>query len=297
MAKSYKIFLALLLALTTLLMAACSGEDGTAQTEPETDQPAATAASDGITLEKTVVYDAGGITVTATGYANALFGPEVTFLVENRSEQEVLVTTSFTAVNGCMMPYCNLSADVAAGEEATASITFLTEQLESVGIEQIAQLQFSLLVVEPESWETLATSERITLNTSAGINKQTWDDSGEVVYDEGGVRIVSQGLRQDTLWYGALLFCMENSSDRDISVHAEEVYINGCMVSTAMWTDVVGGTRAVDGMYLLDMNDTIVESIDEVESVAFTLRIVDVENQTDIAVTEQITLSFSEDAE
>lgn len=121
MAKRSKMLLALLLALVMVMATACSsvnedikqpanvngdssvttGDDATNDNAGDGEDPA----KDGLSVAETVLYDADGIVVTATGYEEGWTGPEIKILVENNSEKNVLVTTASVSVNGYMMPY------------------------------------------------------------------------------------------------------------------------------------------------------------------------------------------------
>lgn len=63
------------------------------------------------------------------------------------------------------------------------------------------------------------------------------------------------------------------------------------MVDDSLWCDLRANTRCIDAMYLLSLDDIGVESMDDVENVEFTLRIID-EKWNDIAVSDVITLNF-----
>lgn len=317
MNKKSRSLLCLLLVLTLGLLSACGASDtdikqpasvngdssvttGTAQSTTGAAQnttgtaPHTTAAADvEVTISETVVYEADGIKVTATGYEDGWMGPEVTFLLENTTQKNVLITTKSVSVNGYMTPLSSLYAEVAAGKKANESMSLMTSELEKSGIETVADIQFYLKVSDGDTWEELATSDLITLSTSASGMTQSVDDSGEALYDEGGIRVVCKGLKQDLVWDGTVVFYMENSSGQPITVYAENVSVNGFMESTSLWADLRDGTKIVDGMSLLDLSDLELESIDEVQTIEFNLRIINSETWDEIATTDVITLNFA----
>lgn len=313
MAKKSKILLALLLMLVMAMSAACSdsgeeikepagvsgssgapaGEAGDAGSSAEPSEESPEESSGGeVTVDETVLYEADGIRVTATGYEEGWMGPEVKLLVENSTEQNVVVTAGSVSVNGYMTPYSSLYAEVAAGKKSNEVLTLLSSELEQAGIETVAELQFCIEVADAETWDTLASSGLITLNTSAVGLEQPVDESGDVLYEENGIKIVCKGLKQDIIWDGTIVFYMANSSGQPITVYAENVSVNGFMQDAGLWSDLRDGTRIVDGMSLLDLSDLELESIDEVENIEFSLRIINSETWEEIAATDVITLSF-----
>lgn len=320
MAKTYKYLTVLLLVLTTLLLSACSddqikppadvstgnaaaSESMVAETsaEPATEEALdetpveaaeATPAAEAVTIAETVLYDAGGIKVTATGYADGWLGPEISVLVENNTEQNLLITTNELSANGYMMPYTSLYAEVAAGKKSNETISLLSSQLEQSGITTIAELQFYIQVQDPDTWDTLALSELISLPTSAYGYEQPIDDSGDVVYESGGIKVVCKGLKQDLIWDGTLVFHMANVSGQPITIYADNVSVNGFMQDVGLWSDLRDQTCLVDGMYLLDLSDLALENIDQVENIEFSLRIINSDTWDEIATTDVISLTF-----
>ena len=219
-------------------------------------------------------------------------GPEVGILVENESEKNVLVTTDLLSVNGYMMQYSSLYTEVAAGKKANDTLTLGSSELKQSGIETVADLQFYIKVSDADTWDVLEKSELITLSTSAAGLEQPVDDTGDVLYEGNGIRVVCKGLKQDIIWDGTLVFYMENNSGAPISVYAENVSVNGFMQNVSLWSDLRDGTRLIDGMSLWDLSDLGLESIDDVETIEFNLRIVHADTWDEIATTDVITLSF-----
>lgn len=307
MTKKSKMLVALLLALVMVLATACSsGEEvkqpasvngdssvtsGDTHEENNTDTEEEDTDVE-ITVAETVLYDAGDIKVTATGYEDGWMGPEIKVLVENNSTKNVLVTADAVSVNGYMMPYASLYAEVAAGKKANESLSIMSSELDQSGIEVVAEMQFYIQISDSETWETMATSELLTLTTSAAPYEQPVDDSGDVLYDSEGIRIICKGLKQDIIWDGTVVFYMENNSGKAISVYAENVSVNGFMQDVGLWSDLRSGTKLIDGMSMIDLSDLEIESIDQIENIEFNLRVVDENTWEDIVSTDVLTLNF-----
>lgn len=243
-------------------------------------------------IAETVLYEANDIKVTATGYEDGWMGPEVKILVENNSTKNVLVTAESVSVNGYMMPYASLYAEVAAGKKANESLSIMTSELDQAGIETVAEMQFYIKVSDADTWDSIASSDLLTLTTSAAGLEQPVDDSGDVLYDADGIKVVCKGLKQDIIWDGTIVFYMENNSGKPITIYAENVSVNGFMEDASLWSDLRDGTRIVDGLSLMDLSDLELESIDDVKSIEFNLRIINSETWDEIVTTAVITLNF-----
>ena len=307
MTKKSKMLVALLLAMVMILATACSSSDEVKQpanvngdsSVNSNEEPAGNDSNDAqendtveITVAETVLYEADGVKVTATGYEDGWMGPEIKILVENDSSKNVLVTSASVSANGYMMPSAALYAEVAAGKKANETLTIMSSELDQSGIEMLAELQFYLQIQDPETWETITTSDLLTLTTSAAPYEQPVDDSGDVLYDSDGIRIICKGLKQDIIWDGTVVFYMENNSGKEISIYAENVSVNGFMQDVGLWSDLRPNTKIIDGMSMIDLSDLEIENIDQIENIEFNLRIVDANTWEDIVTTDVLTLNF-----
>ena len=308
-----KMLWAVILALVVLMTACSSGEDAKqpasvngdssviSQSETVAENPDSVEETSGpvedesateIAVAETVLYEADGIKVTVTGYEDGWMGPEIKMLVENDSTKNVLVTADAVSVNGYMMPSASLYAEVAAGKKANESLDLMTYELEQAGIDTVAELQFYINVSDAETWETMDISELLTLNTSAAPYEQSVDDSGDILYESKGIKIVCKGLKQDIIWDGTVVFYMENNSGKAITIYAENVSVNGYMQDVGMWSDLRPETKLIDGMSMIDLSDLEIEDIDQIENIEFNLSIIDANTWEDIEITDVLTLNF-----
>lgn len=311
MAKRNKILLILLLIMATALSTACSdsGEEikqpsnvdgdtsrsedsSTTNEDPSTTNGDAVEEPAEITIPETLLYESDGIKVTATGYEDSWSGPEIKLLIENDSDRNILITAESVSANGYMMPLAGLYAEVTAGKKANEGLSLMNSELEQSGIDTLAELQFYLKIQDPDTWEVTATSDLLTLTTSAAPYEQPVDDSGDILYDSNGIRIVCKGLKQDVIWDGTVVFYMENSSGKAVTIYAENVSVNGFMQDVSLWSDLRDGTRLIDGMSMIDLSDLEIESIDQIENIEFNLRIIDEDTWEEIATTDALTLQF-----
>lgn len=285
MKKKSKALIALMVTLVMVMTTACSINISMDKESPSTDT--------GITIEETVLYDANDVKITATGYVvDEWNDPTIKILIENNSTQNIEVVSDSVSVNGYMMSSASLYVEVAAGKKANESLCLSAYELEQAGIETIAEIQFRILLQDPDSWDIVATSDLLTLTTSAAPYEQPVDDSGDVLYDSDGIRVICKGLKQDDLWDGILVLYMENNSGKDISIYAEDVSINDFMQDMGLWSDLRDGTKRVDGMAIVGLIDLDIESIDEIKNIEFTLRIDDAQTWENIVTTDVISLNF-----
>lgn len=279
-----------------LLLAGCSSSeaDAVSVTSAETSYAGASEAeqeTQDVTLAETVLFDQDGIRITATGLsADSLFGPELNLLVENDSAQNIVVQPNYCMVNGYMMDGL-LSTDVAAGKKANDSMDFLRNVLARCGIETITDFELALVISDGDTWQTLYETGPVTLQTSAaGTYIQTYDDSGEEIYNQNGIRIVAKSVDDDLFGKG-IRFYLENNTDTAVAVNAENVSVNGYMMTDLFYSDLAPHSHALDSLTLLS-SELEENNIDAITDAELSLRITDAGSYQTIDITAPITLHF-----
>lgn len=279
-----------------LLLAGCSSSeaDAASVTSAETSYASASEAeqeTQDVTLAETVLFDQDGIRITATGLStDSLFGPELNLLVENDSAQNIVVQPNYCMVNGYMMDGL-LSADVAAGKKANDTLDFLSNALARCGIETITDIELDLVVSDGDSWQTLYETGPVILQTSAaGQYTQTYDDSGEEIYNQNGIRVVAKSVNDDLFGMG-IKFYLENNTDKAVIINADNVSVNGYMMTDLFYSDLAPRSHAVDTLTLLgsELEDNHIDTITDAE---LSLQITDADYYQTIDSTAPITLHF-----
>lgn len=237
-----------------------------------------------------VLLDKRGLVITATGLVeDGAQGAALNVSIQNRSETEVTVQIRDASVNGYMTD-TSFSATVAAGQEARDSILFLAFRMERSGIESIADMEFSFHILD-RNRVTFLDSDPVTVRTPVADTYQyRFDDSGEELYNENGVRIVSKGFSGNGSVFGPeLLLFIENTTDRAITLQAKDVLVNGSAVDAIFSEDVLAGKRSVAAVTLL--NTSLQDSgIGEIGDVKFSLHVVDRDQRSTLFDTAPFTV-------
>lgn len=284
-------------AVLLLSLAACGDTDATQPTEAEPPTMAPTEApatydepSEGFkltrfikefshdaTIEEQVLYDDGSVTLTAKGIRyDAIAGAVLQLQCTNNSEEVVMIQADNAAVNGYMMPV-ELSLKTAAGKSADGELTVSYKALALAGLDRVATVEFSPVMIDPVSYEVLSTCDPVTVATTAaeGYDPPVPED-GQTVYDKGGVKIVLMGLDDSLQFADANLIkvYMKNDSDKDVSIQTDAVKVNGYDLTSAMTTTVRSGRQAMDIVTFFEQ-DMEEYDIQEIDSVELSFKIVD----------------------
>lgn len=243
-------------------------------------------------IEQSVVYDHNGITITVKGIDYYAFsGPAINFLFENNSPTSVTIQSRNVSVNGYMVDPI-MSTDVAAGKKSNDSMTFLRSDLAEAGITTIADIEFSFHIFDDDSWDSIDDSDIIRIETSAAKGFQfTYDNSGNQVYNDNGIEIVVKGLSEES-WMGTdVVIYICNTSNKNVTVQARDVSINGFMIDPVFSCDVISGKHAIDALSFF-RSDLEENGIERIESMELSFHVFDTDSWSTVVDTKPITINF-----
>lgn len=240
-------------------------------------------------IEEQVIFDSDGRKVTVTGYEVGWLGPEISVLVENDTESAFTLQTRDSSVNGIMTDF-QASIEVSPGKKAIDSFTILSSDLEDNGIDCVADIELSLHIFDSETYETILDTDPIVITTNlTGVYDQIIDDSGEIVYEEDNIRIVFQGMMEDSLWGMEPMFYIENDSGQSITVYLRNTSVNGIMLAPTFSAEVVSGKKCIDGAIFFS-SDLEEKGISEIAEIETTIHIINSETYETVVDTEPIVL-------
>lgn len=118
----------------------------------------------------------------------------------------------------------------------------------------------------------------------------TPDDGGVELYNEGGIRIVGKTVDEDSFWGSAILLYCENNSGKNVSIFAEEMSINGYMMTAYFSSTIYDGKMSMDTITILssELEENGITSIEEVE---LRFHIYDADSYSTIADSDYVTFS------
>lgn len=231
-----------------------------------------------VTIAEKVLWDDSGVKITAKSIDfEGWRGPELKLLIENNTDIDLIVQNRYTSVNGYMVD-ANMSANVSAGKKANDHLTLYAESLELHGIETIADIATSFYIYSHVD-DTKYSTAPVTVETSeAGSYQYNFDDSGDILYEGEGVRIVNKGIGTEDDDSGVYVY-VENDTQEFICVQARDLSVNGFMTGCIFSLKVAPGKRAIDFIKLAE-DDLAENEISEIDSVELSFHIYSNENRS-----------------
>lgn len=243
-------------------------------------------------IEEEVLVDQNQIRITAKSLEENWLGQEMKVLIENDSEKAVTVSLDALMINDYMMSSF-LYETVSAGKKSNATFEVFNSKLKDAGIENIGKIEMIFNFTNPDTYRTEYTSEIIELKTNLYDSMDDKpNDMGKELVNNNGIRIVGKYVDEGSIWGNGVVLYIENNSDRNVYVSAEELSVNGYMIDEYLFSDVRAHKKAIETMILSssDLENNDIETIEEI-STKFT--IIDKDSYRQIFTTEEISFSVN----
>lgn len=238
----YKRAAAVLVLAVMLMLAGCAGQPQPKEftvSVPELLPPEITFPEDRYReVSGDMLYDAGGITIWATELDyEGFIDPTLGLTMVNLSDEDVSVRAEYVYINGALLTDClMMGMEAPAGMSASGMLLLEPMELEYAGIGSIQQIDLSL-TIRNQDFETIAVSDLTTVHVEDDAPIQPLRDDGITLVEQDGVRVIFQGV--DNREYGRchyVHFCVENQTDRTLTLSNERVLINGVNIERDFYT-------------------------------------------------------------
>ena len=237
-------------------------------TDPGTDDKNPGQSKENATISEQKCFEYNGIVVTAKELvSSSIWGDGIKIAIENNGTGNYTVSTEAVIVNNYMINSLFV-CEVAAGKKANDTLYLSSSDLKAAGIDNIGQIEIYFYVYDSSTYNTVYTANCVTINTSLYSQMDTTvNDSGHVLYNEGGIKIVGKYVEEDTFWGSSVLLYIENKSTRNITVSCEDMSINGYMVSGLLSSTVYKNKCTIDDISIFssDLEKNGITSINEIE--------------------------------
>ena len=247
-----------------------------------------------VTVEEQTIFDDQGIKAVVKGYGKfedelLSYDRELLIDVTNNLDQDISFGLRQCSVNGYMVE-SYYSYTIETGKTETYPVIFDASELESLGITTIADYEFCIVAEDNDTYETLVESDPIIIKTSAYDGfEYKFDESGSVVYDTDGVKIIAKDQTEDEFFGPCVSIYVANDTDKNIMVSAASCSVNGKEVQEyAFGSEPAAGKHSID---LLSFGED--ERPEKIESLTLSFAIYDFDTGDPIVEkTEPATVEF-----
>lgn len=285
-----KKLIALLLAMVMLLsLAACAKkdektddkkdqsqsqqkDDDTKKNDDEDDTSDEATKKDELSFEEIVVVDNDLCLIKITDIdPDDVFGYTLKGYFENKSADKTLTFCAQTATINGIQNDLYFATDVAPGKKANESISFDVALLEFDGVGDFTDIELNFVVSDSEDWASDPLAEVTAHVYPYGEDKavdfaREDKDTDTVLVDNEYVKVVAIGTVEDDWGYNLVLY-MENKSDKNLTISADEVSVNGFMLDPLFGAELSTGncSYAAINWFLSELEENSIEDVIKIE--------------------------------
>ena len=252
-----------------------------------------------------VLYDTEGVQMLSELILSNPDGDQLMLLeIENTTEERVYVRLGDFTINGLQVQQGSWTVDcINAGKRRVMDIdlTYMLDNAyrEVFGIMDVSDITFSLSLKNEEGNDL---AEKQAVQIAVPDVEASFDDSGEVVYDENDIQVISKGLAPDSFEYSDdihALFLVKNDSSGELDIDCDDdsVSVNGFMNDELCWgSDIPAGTVGILDVELSwdSLKDNGCSGIEDIEELELTLVIRD--EKYDTIAEPVVTLQFGSES-
>lgn len=283
MKKYLAFFLVLLMAVSVL--AACGKDDSNNDSDkvtatapvqiPDITEPVATE-DNGNTLtstEQVTVIDNELCTLTIDGLEyDDLWGYNIkTSLVNKTSDKSLVASLESISVRNVQFDaiyYC----EAAAGKTAKENISLVAsdEEAEVIGEEPVFELSFEVKDADDYLGDSLGQADAVYApfgDAEVGAYVRESLPSDKVLVDNDALSVTVTAIEDDDFMGYTLKLFIQNKTDKELMVSAEDVSVNGLMADPYFAKSVAGGKSCFAQMYWLgdDFEELGITEVNEIE--------------------------------
>lgn len=218
--------------------------------------------SDTVPLDAVTLYRDDTIAVYGDLSEEAFADACIPLYITNHSKTDLYITTADVLVNSLNLDaFANLFEFLSPGQTLCVYLTFLEPGLSYAGIDEISQLSFRLCYESSGSQSEAAYTDTIVLGQT-GSESMSQAVPDMPLLQEDGLSLYFLGLYRDpnapeSLEDAELIFCVENSTPRDMELFSQKILVNGNDSSLSLWANAPANCISFFPMYLygIDLED------------------------------------------
>ena len=233
-------------------------------------------------FQESVVFEDSDFRITATDIQHNAGNIEIKILVENSYQENATVYCDSFIINNIMLTAL-MWVDVAAEAKANGTIYIDKADLQPAGIEQINTLTSYGAHISFDVRDTLEIEFSITGNVDY---IQSIDESGNVMYSENGITVISKF--EPGTYSDRIPLLIKNDSGQDLHIGTSHVTVNGHTVPEwKYYTPICDGTYR---FFEIELSSWGLEenNIDKIESASFVISFMVPKSTQVVFQTEQL---------
>lgn len=237
------------------------------------------------------LYDDGQVLLVADWGQGQEFKNPISLWMRNDTGLELSAMPESIYVNGYRMEYASFYCETEPGETARGELWLDEEELANCGITDVQQILLDISLVDQENYDLYDRSGLVALEFAVPIGfEQPIDDSGVVLYDRDGVRLIFRrvvGTACEDAW---LEMYIENNSDRVMDINFGSVAVDDIQAEVYLFCHLEPGTRAITSASLWNLPDVGIDAVSMITEMKVSLELIPEGDWDGLVLTEPLTI-------
>lgn len=231
-----------------------------------------------------VLYESENVRITFTGEEESYGDYDLKLKIENLTDKKITVSAENISIGKAMVEGY-LYAEISAGKTANEEMSFYEEDLKINNIDKLGTVECSFIIRDSDTYETIEESGYVSLKLRDVSDYKR--NEGKVVCDADGIKVTYVGIIEDEFFGNYIMFEVENTTGKDVTVSAEDVSVDDVMTDGFLYVDVRDGMYANTDMSFFDDVD-----VNAVSSMEFIIEAYDSDTYDTIVETDPITVEL-----
>ena len=225
------------------------------------------------------LYDDGEVLLVADWDQGRKFENPIAIWMRNDADRDLSAMAESIYVNGYRMEYASFYCQAEPGEIARGELWLDEEELKLCGIEHVQQILLDIMLVDQENYESYGQTGIIALDCAVPLGfEQPIDDSGLVLYDRDGVRVIFRRVVGSACEDAWLEMYIENNTDHVMEINFESVAVDDIQAEVYLFCRLESGTRAVTSAALWNLPDVGIDAVSMILGLDVTLELIPEDN-------------------
>ena len=196
---------------------------------------------------------------------------DIPIYIVNHTDREYEFSSQDVTVNGyCLDDFCSFYADVPSGETVKGTLYLSDMGLATANIAQIQQIEFSMTATaydrKNHTSESHSLPAFVLKGNAAKDYVQTDRPGSTMLYADDNLILSYVGLwaedYDENLEDMELILCAENSSEEDLSLYDDRIFVNGEVSGVSLWARVPAQSKTLFRVYLYGIGVSRPEEVD-----------------------------------
>ena len=233
-----------------------------------------------------VIYESENVRIEFIGEEQTESYFEINLSIENLTDSNAVVYIERGSVCDVMVDSF-MYAEIEAGQTSEETISFYSRDLEMNNIDQIGTVEFKAIVSDAESYETIEKTDMLSIKLDEVSSYKR--NEGKVIFNDKGFKLTYIGVKsvEDTLLGSNIVFELENSSDRNITVSMDGVKVDGNECDAFHFNEITAGKYTNTDFSFFDEIDFAAA-----KKVEFTFRVIDSDSYDSIIEEYPVTIEL-----